>query len=62
MVFVCTNQTFNDKKVKGYKFPRRSKMLNSCYIDKIIYYCLHTDKLTIITLQVIHTKVEVLCN
>ena len=59
---VSTNQTFNDKKVKGCKFPRRSEMLNSCYIDKIIYYCLHTNKTTIITLQVMQTKVEVLCN
>ena len=32
-------QTFNDKKVKGCKFPRKSEMLNSCYKDKIIYYC-----------------------
>ena len=33
---VSTNQTYNDKKVKGCKFPRRREMLNSCYTDKII--------------------------
>ena len=48
---VSTNQTFNDKKVKCYKFPHRSEMLNSYYIDKIIYYCSHTDRTIILTLQ-----------
>ena len=62
MVFVCINQTFNDKKVKGCKFPRKSEMWNNCYTDKIIYYCIHADKTIIIPLQVMHTKVEVLCN
>ena len=52
-VVVSTNQTFNDKKVKGCKFPRRSEMWNSCYTDKIIYYCIHTNKTIIITLQFI---------
>ena len=50
---VSTNQTFNDKKVKGCKFPHRSEMWNSCHTIKIIYYCLHTDKTTIITLQLL---------
>ena len=52
-------QSFNDKKVKGCKFPRRSEMWNSCYTDKIIYHCIHSDKTIIITLQFMQTKVEV---
>ena len=62
MVFSLHNQTYTVKRLTGCKLSRRSEMWDRWYADKIMYYCIDTDKTNFITLQFILTKEEVLCN
>ena len=62
MVFSLHNRTYTVKRLTSYKLSCRSEMWDSCYIDKIMYYCINTDKTNIITLQFLLTKEEELCN
>ena len=52
MVFSLHNRTYTVKRLTGCKLSCRSEMWGNCYTDKIMYYCINTDKTIIITLQI----------
>ena len=60
MVFSLHNRTYTVQMLIGCKLSRRSKMWDNRYIDKKMYYCINTEKIIIISLQITQAKVEVL--
>ena len=50
--FSLHNQTYIVQRLTSCNLSRRSEMWDS-YTDKIMYYCINTDKTIIITLQFI---------